>query len=292
MLQRQVGEVIINRVIESERPDFDAAGFFPKVTPEQWAPYRQRLAGWAMDTSANNLVFPMQSFLLRTRYHTIVVDTCVGDHKERARPNWNMTSSGEYLKRFAETGVRPEQVDFVMTTHFHTDHVGWNTRWENGRWVPTFPNAKYLFARREYAHWETEHRTQGKETNGGSFDDSVLPIVEAGKAVVIDSDHQPDPLLTIKDYPGHTPGSIAINLRDGGKQACFSGDIMHHPIQVYHPDWSSQFCWDQDMSARSRRKLLEDCVESDALLCPAHFGGANAGYVKRQGDSFRIDWDR
>ena len=109
MLERQVGEVIINRIIESERPDFDAAGFFPTITPEQWAPYRQRLAGWAMDPGVNGLVFPMQSFLLRTRHHTIVVDTCVGDHKERARPNWNMTSSGEYLKRFAETGVRPEQ---------------------------------------------------------------------------------------------------------------------------------------------------------------------------------------
>ena len=134
--------------------------------------------------------------------------------------------------------------------------------------------------------------TKSKEgVNDGSFDDSVLPIVEAGKAVMIESDHQPDPLITIKDYPGHTPGSIAINLKDAGKQACFSGDIMHHPIQVYHPDWSSQFCWDQEMSARSRRKLLEDCVEANALLCPAHFPGANAGYIKPQGDSFRIDWD-
>ncbi|HYC66419.1 MAG TPA: MBL fold metallo-hydrolase, partial [Reyranellaceae bacterium] len=161
----------------------------------------------------------------------------------------------------------------------------------NGRWVPTFRNAKYLFAKREYAHWEQERKSNDK-VNDGSFEDSVLPIVEAGKAVMIGSDEQPDPLLTIADYPGHTPGSIAINLRDGGKQACFSGDIMHHPIQVYHPDWSSQFCTDQDLSARSRRKLLEDCVSTNALLCPAHFPGANAGYIKRRGDSFAIDWDR
>ena len=120
----------------------------------------------------------------------------------------------------------------------------------------------------------------------------MLPIVEAGKAVMIDSDHQPDPLLTIKDYPGHTPGSIAINLKDGGKQACFSGDIMHHPIQVYHPDWSSQFCSDQELSAKSRRKLLEDCSESNALLCPAHFPGANAGFIKPAGNAFKIEWDK
>ncbi len=105
-----------------------------------------------------------------------------------------------------------------MCTHLHVDHVGWNTKLENGRWVPTFPNAKYLFAKREYAHWETERGAQGEgKVNDGSFDDSVLPIVEAGKAVMIESDHQPDPLLTIKDYPGHTPGSIAINLKDEGR---------------------------------------------------------------------------
>ena len=133
MLERTVGDVTITRIIESERPDFDAAQFFPSITPEQWAPYRQRLAGWALDPAVNGLVFPMQSFLVRTRHHTIVVDTCVGDHKARARPNWNMTASGEYLKRLAEAGVRPEQVDYVLTTHFHTDHVGWNTRWEGNR---------------------------------------------------------------------------------------------------------------------------------------------------------------
>jgi glyoxylase-like metal-dependent hydrolase (beta-lactamase superfamily II) len=159
--------------------------------------------------------------------------------------------------------------------------------------VPTFPNARYLFGKKEYAHWESERSKQGEgKVNDGSFDDSVLPVVEAGKAVMIDSDHQPDALLTIKDYPGHTPGSIAINLKDGGRQACFSGDIMHHPIQVYHPDWSSQFCSDQAMSAHSRRQLLEDCVESNTLLCPAHFPGANAGYIKTAGNAFRIEWDR
>ena len=168
---------------------------------------------------------------------------------------------------------------------------GWNTKLENGRWVPTFKNAKYLFAKREYAHWENERKSGKEHVNDGSFEDSVLPIVEAGRAVMIASDEQPDPLLTIKDYPGHTPGSIAINLKDGGRTATFSGDIMHHPIQVYHPDWSSQFCTDQDLSAKSRRRLLEDCVESNALLCPAHFPGANAGYIKQRGASFAIDWD-
>ena len=131
------------------------------------------------------------------------------------------------------------------------------------------------------------HQVRTADENG-----RTETVVEAGKAVLIESDHQPDPLLTIKDYPGHTPGSIAINLRDGGQQASFAGDIMHHPIQVYHPDWSSQFCSDQALSAKSRRKLLEDCVESNALLCPAHFPGANAGHIKPEGNAFKIEWDK
>jgi beta-lactamase superfamily II metal-dependent hydrolase len=144
----RVGEVTITRVIESERPDFDAAQFFPDITPERWAPYRQRLAGWAMDVGSNGLVFPMQAFLVRTKHHTIVVDTCVGDHKKRVRPTWNMTTGGEFMKRFAETGVKPEQVDYVMCTHMHNDHVGWNTRWENGRWVQPSPTRNTSSARR------------------------------------------------------------------------------------------------------------------------------------------------
>ena len=184
MRERKVGDVLITRVIESERPDFDAGQFFPNITAEQWAPYRQRLSGWAMDTASNGFVFPMQSFLVRTRHHTIVVDTCVGDHKKRVRPMWNMTTSGEFLKRFAETGVRPEDVDYVMCTHMHNDHVGWNTRWENGRWVPTFPKAKYIFTRRSWTYWAGLH----KETPQNQIEDSVLPIVEQGRAQLVKND--------------------------------------------------------------------------------------------------------
>src|SRR5678816_4142093 len=137
----------------------------------------------------------------------------IGNDKPRPlRPKWNMKTDDTYMRALKAAGFSVGDIDFVMCTHLHVDHVGWNTRLENGRWVPTFPNAKYLFAKREYAHWEQEHKSTGIETNGGSFDDSVLPVVEAGKAVMIDSDHQPDPLLTIKDYPGHTPGSIACLL--------------------------------------------------------------------------------
>jgi glyoxylase-like metal-dependent hydrolase (beta-lactamase superfamily II) len=263
---------------------------FPKFNQEAFDAHKDWMVPEHVEPGSDRLVGSVHTWVVKTGKHTILIDTCLGNHKDRHNPGWNKLNT-PFLQRLEDCGCHPDSVDFVMCTHLHVDHVGWNTKLENGRWVPTFKNARYLFGKREYAHWESEHKTQGKETNGGSFDDSVLPVVEAGKAVMIDSDHQPDPMLTIKDYPGHTPGSIAINLKDGGRQACFSGDIMHHPIQVYHPDWSSQFCTDQELSAKSRRRLLEDCVESGALLCPAHFPGANAGYIKREGDAFRIDWD-
>jgi len=205
MLQQQVGDITIHRILESERPDFDAAGFFPQITPEQWAPYRQRLAGWALDPAVNGLVFPMQSFLVKTRHHTIVVDTCVGDHKERARANWNMTSSGAYLARLAEAGVRPEQVDYVMTTHFHTDHVGWNTRWDNGRWVPTFPNARYVMSEKEWAYWSAMH----KETPQNQIADSVIPIVESGLAQMVKNDFALDDEVRFESTWGHTPDHMS-----------------------------------------------------------------------------------
>jgi glyoxylase-like metal-dependent hydrolase (beta-lactamase superfamily II) len=289
---RSIGNATIQKVEEINGPGFAAKRMFPRFDQQAFDAQKGWMSPEHVAGENDKLVMSIHTWIVKTPRHTILIDTCLGNHKQRANPGWNNLDT-PFLDRLKACGCPAESVDFVMCTHLHVDHVGWNTKLENGRWVPTFPNAKYLFAKREYAHWENERKTQDAGTvNGGSFDDSVLPVVEAGKAVMIDSDHQPDALLTLKDYPGHTPGSIAINLRDGGKQATFSGDIMHHPIQVYHPDWSSQFCWDLDLSARSRRKLLEDCAESNALLCPAHFGGANAGYVKPQGDSFRIDWDR
>jgi glyoxylase-like metal-dependent hydrolase (beta-lactamase superfamily II) len=290
MAARAIGNATIEKVEEICGPGFKPARMFPKFNQEAFDAQKSWMVPHHVEPGSDRLIGSVHTWVVKTGRHTILIDTCLGNHKARHNPGWNQLNT-PFLERLQACGCHPDSVDFVMCTHLHVDHVGWNTRLENGRWVPTFRNARYLFARREYAHWETEHKTKGAETNGGSFDDSVLPVVEAGKAVMIDSDHQPDPLLTIRDYPGHTPGSIAINLTDGGQHACFSGDIMHHPIQVYHPDWSSQFCFDQEQSARSRRALLEACTESGALLCPAHFPGANAGYIKPEGNSFRIDWD-
>src|SRR5690242_3062049 len=286
MLERTVGDVTITRILESERPDFDAAQFFPQITAEQWAPYRARLAGWALDPAVNGLVFPMQSFLVRTRHHTIVVDTCVGDHKQRARPNWNMTSSGDYLKRLAEAGVRPEQVDFVLTTPFHTDHVGWNTRWEQGRSVPTFPNARYVVSEKEWTYWSGLHR----ETPQPQIADSVIPIVEAGRAQMVKNDFAISDEVRFESTWGHTPDHMSVHVTSRGQHAVITGDLIHSPVQCLETAWVPRPDFDPKQAAATRRAFLDRYCEQDVLVCASHFPSPSFGRVVREGNGFWFEY--
>jgi glyoxylase-like metal-dependent hydrolase (beta-lactamase superfamily II) len=288
MLERKVGDVIINRIIESERPDFDAGQFFPRLAPDEWAPYRERLAGWALDPASNALTFPMQSFLLRTRHHTIVVDTCVGDHKVRARPGWNMTSSGAYLERFAETSVRPEDVDYVLCTHMHTDHVGWNTRMEDGRWVPTFPNARYVMSEKEWTYWSAVH----KDTPQNQIVDSVIPIVESGLAGMVTNDFAVDDEVWFESTPGHTPDHVSVRIASRGAHAVITGDLIHSPVQCLRPDWVPRPDFDPAQAAATRRAFLERYCERDVLVCASHFPSPSFGKVVRDGDAFWFRYEK
>lgn len=288
MLQRQVGDIVINRIVESERPDFDAAQFFPEIAADQWAPYRQRLAGWAMQTASNALIFPMQSFLLRTRHHTVVVDTCVGDHKQRARPTWNMTSSGTYLKRLADTGVRPEDVDYVMCTHMHPDHVGWNTRLENGRWVPTFPKARYVMSEKEWTYWSAFH----KDTPQNQIADSVIPIVESGRAQMVKNDFAIDEDVWFESTPGHTPDHVSVRIASRGAQAVISGDLIHSPVQCLETEWVPRPDFDPPQAAATRRAFLERYCERDVLVCASHFPSPSFGHIIREGNAFWFTYEK
>ena len=291
MTIRTIGAASFQRVLEFSLPGFRPSKMFPRFDQAAFDAQKHWMVPEFVQAESDRLVGSVHSWLVRTPHHTILIDTCLGNHKSRTNPGWNNLDT-PFLARLAEAGVQPEEVDLVMCTHLHVDHVGWNTRLVDGRWVPTFPNARYVMARKEYAHWEAE-RSQSEPgiVNDGSFDDSVLPVVEAGQAVFVDADHQPDDLFTIIEAPGHTPGSVVLRLAGGGQEALFTGDIMHHPIQVYHPDWSSQFCWDPALSAVTRRRVLEHCVEHNSLLCPAHFPGANAGFIRQKDDAFAIQWD-
>jgi len=169
---------------------------------------------------------------VKTGRHTILIDSCLGNDKERpTRPQFHRLRT-PYIADLARAGIRVEDVDYVMCTHLHWDHVGWNTRLDNGRWVPTFPNARYVMARREFAHWEAVHQ-RGEETpHRTAFEDSVLPVVRTGQSVLVDDDYALEDGLWFEGAPGHTPGNVVIHARSAGATAVFMGDVIHHPLQL------------------------------------------------------------
>jgi glyoxylase-like metal-dependent hydrolase (beta-lactamase superfamily II) len=255
----------------------------PGLTPEVLAENR----AWMREAKALDeqdvLILCFQSYVIKTPHHTILVDSCIGNDKPRPqRPKWNMKSDDTYLSGFAAAGFSVDDIDFVMCTHLHVDHVGWNTRLENGRWVPTFPKARYVFAKQEFDYW-TE---QNAKAEVPPFADSVLPVVEAKRHELVGNDHQIGDHVRILPTPGHTPGHIAITMGHGKDDAVFSGDLMHSPIQTLYPELSVKFDLDQAKAATTRRSFLERYCDTDTLCCTAHFPSPSVGKIRRKGSGF------
>lgn len=289
----RVGGFEVDRVVETEGP-FAALDFLlPGISPDLVAAHSDWLLPRYVDPADGRVIMAFQSFVLRTRRHTILIDTCVGNDKLRPlRPTWHL-QRGPFLERMRAVGVAPESIDFVLCTHLHADHVGWNTQLVDGRWVPTFPNARYVFARREYQHWEAAHRATlaaGIEPlNHGSFADSVLPVVEAGRAVLVDTDHAIEDGVRLEAAPGHTPGNCVLHAHDGNEHVMFAGDVFHTAVQFADPSLSSQFCADPARSAQTRRALCERYADTPSTLLAAHFPAPVAGRIVRHRDAFRFD---
>ncbi|SED32252.1 Glyoxylase, beta-lactamase superfamily II [Rhizobiales bacterium GAS188] len=280
-----LGDVTIHRIIEQEGAFLPALEILPKLTPELLAENRDWLIPKALDAH-DMLRFCVQSYVVRTPHHTILIDSCVGNDKPRPnRPSWNMKTDDIYMRNLAAQGLRVEDIDFVLCTHLHVDHVGWNTRLENGRWVPTFPKARYVFAEPEYAHWQAENA----KAPVGPFADSVLPVMEAGKAELVQVDHALGDHVRLMPTPGHTPGHVAIAVGRGGDDAVFTGDLIHTPLQARYPEMSIRFDLDMDKAATTRRSFLERYCDTRTLCCTAHFPSPSVGHMKRWGDGFRCE---
>lgn len=284
---QQVGDFRIDRVLESETPFVEPEVFLPDFDPAVLEQNRDWLLPRYIDEASGKLILAMQSYVVRTERYTILVDACVGNDKERpARPMWHRAKF-PYLENMAAAGVRPEEIDFVMCTHLHIDHVGWNTKLVDGRWVPTFPNAKYIFAKKEYEFWEERDRSGEQGPVPNVFDDSVLPVMEAGQCELVDMDYQFDNGVWFEPAPGHTAGNVVINLKSGENTAVLSGDVMHHPLQLCCPHWSSRACEDREQSAKTRTALIERYADTPTLMAPAHFASPTMGYIDSHGDAFR-----
>ncbi|MEQ8734240.1 MAG: MBL fold metallo-hydrolase [Rhodospirillaceae bacterium] len=270
------GPFEIIRVVEMSGAFRPPEFLFPDATAESFAETKTSKDSRFFDAKTGLLMMSFHTMVVKTPRHTILVDTCVGNHKERpALPDWHRRD-GPFLADLAAAGVAPESVDFVLCTHLHADHVGWNTKLLDGRWVPTFPNAKYIMARQEVDHWTHVAATSDEPANHRSWDDSVQPILDAGQALLVDSDYEIEPGVHLVPAPGHTPGNVVLHISDGKKVAYMIGDTIHHPVQIERPAWSSTFCWDKDISRATRTKFLESVADTGAIILPAHFAGPTA----------------
>ena len=277
MTKRQLGDITIERILELEAPLATPLEFFDEAVPEAVAPHRHWLEPKALDPASGKMILPVQSYLVRTRHHTILIDACIGCRKSYdGVPEWKDRRDETWLRNLAAAGVGPGDIDYVFCTHFHVDHCGWNTRLVDGRWTPTFANAKYIFAADEYAASEADDSLV--------FRENVLPIMEARQAVLVDMDYALDDEVWLEPTPGHTAGHVAVNLASKGERAVMCGDLMHNPIQLAHPEWSPKFDYDPAASAETRRRFLDSHCETDTLVLTAHFPSPSVGRVVRHAE--------
>lgn len=285
-----IGGILVQRVLEAEMPRCKPQVLLPEAQDDLIAPHRDFLEPCMIDPATGFLILSWHSFVVRTRRSVIVVDTCGGNDKHRPqKPRYHLQRH-PYLENLAALGLRPENVDFVLCTHLHVDHVGWNTRLLNERWVPTFPNAKYIFSKDEWSFWQQRHKNADFKDDP-FYDDSILPVIDAGQAELVSSDYQIDEGVWLEPSPGHTPGHVCLRVSSGGNNAVLSGDLMHHVIQVLEPDWSSCWCVDPAHSRRTRRAFLEKYADTGTLVMPAHFPTPSAGRVESAERNFRFQFD-
>ncbi len=282
-----LGGVWVDRVLENEAPLLAPDILFPDFDPEVLDAHRDWLEPNLLQPGTNLLILAFNSYVIRTKHHVILVDTCTGNDKERPhKPRYHM-KNWPFLERLTAVGLSPADIDFVMCTHLHVDHVGWNTRLINGRWVPTFPNARYLFTKDELDHWQNDEK-RALYTTDPYFEDSLLPVIEAGQADFVDMDYAFDDAAWLDPTPGHTPGHVCVHVKGTHSEAVMSGDLMHHAFQCTMPAWNSCFCVDPTASREMRRAFLDRHADSDTLIMPAHFPTPSVGRIRRDGDAFRF----
>ena len=280
----KVGNITIHRIVEQEGPFFEMLRFFPKLTEEVLEENRAWLQPKYMSPK-DELMMCFQSYLVRTPHHNILIDTCVGNDKPRpTRPFWNMMRSDRFEKELAATGLGVGDIDFVMCTHLHVDHVGWNTRLDNGRWVPTFPKARYLFADRELEFWTKRNKDDAAQCPWVT--DSVLPIVAANRADIVKSQYAFNDLITLFPTPGHTIDHYSVQVGRPGADAVITGDMIHSPLQARYPEFGMMSDYDPVQAGQSRRELFGRLCDSATIMCTAHFPSPSRGRFVRWKDAF------
>lgn len=229
----------------------------------------------------------IQCWILKTPSHTIVIDTCGGNDKDRPlSPRFHRLAT-QFPERLRAAGVEPDKVDMVILTHLHVDHVGWNTRLDGDRWVPMFPNAQHIVSAVELEARDPQRGAASRPPAAwNTYNDSVAPILEAGLVRTVEGNETLLPGIELVPIPGHAPGQMAVLARSNGQEAFFIADVMHNPIQIRYPDWNSKYCENQDLARETRAKVLRHAADNGSLIFPGHFGSPHCGYVRRAGDGY------
>jgi glyoxylase-like metal-dependent hydrolase (beta-lactamase superfamily II) len=293
MKTQKLGAIEISKVVEIPSLALQATWLMPDITPDILADGRTWLGPEFIDPTAEVVHLSFHSFVVKTPRHNIPVDTCCGNDKQRpSMPAWHLLNT-PYLRELAALSLQPEDIDIVLCTHLHADHVGWNTRLIDGRWVPTFPNARYIMSAVEYAHWHKLHAANPPEpVTRGAFADSVLPVVEHGQAMMVASDFLVDVELGegvwLEPSPGHSPGHVCVHVKGGGHHALLCGDAIHHPVQMTHPHLSIGADFDRAQAIATRRNIMERYADTETLLLTDHFVSPTACHIVSHRDNFRM----
>jgi glyoxylase-like metal-dependent hydrolase (beta-lactamase superfamily II) len=281
-LQWKIGDVTITRVVETVK-HVDMPRLLTNTDDEVLASHGSWLQPHFVDP-AGRLVLSIHAFAIDTGTRRIIVDTCIGN--DRVIPEMNVHEwKTTFLSDLAEAGFSRESVDTVICTHLHFDHVGWNTMLVEGRWVPTFPNARYLLCRDEWAHWSA----QGEGGYAATLDDAVRPVFDAGLVDLVASDERVCDEIRLVPTPGHTPGHVAVQVESQARRALITGDCAHHPVQFAEPGWCSGADSDPEQSEATRRRLLAECADRDVVVLGTHFAPPCSGRIVSDGNGYRFD---
>jgi glyoxylase-like metal-dependent hydrolase (beta-lactamase superfamily II) len=277
-----IGKVTVTKIVELEATG-GTRFILPQATREAVMPI-EWLRPHFMDDEGR-LKMSIHALVIETPTRRMIVDTCLGNDKQgREVPTWN-NLSGPFLKDLAAAGFARETIDTVMCTHLHVDHVGWNTMKVDGQWVPTFPKARYLMGQREFEYWRDQTKQHDQQL---IFADSVKPVFDAGLVDLVETDHRISPEVSFVPTLGHTPGHVSVHISSEGEEALITGDFVHHPCQMAHPEWAATVDYDQKASTATRRDVFGRLAGTPTLVIGTHFAGATAGHIVRDGDAFRL----
>jgi glyoxylase-like metal-dependent hydrolase (beta-lactamase superfamily II) len=289
---RMIGDARVTRVLEYSGPTHAPEFLFPEVPRGERDGAIVAASSWLAPhhyvPHMDRFVVTIQLWLVHAAGNVILIDTGVGSFKKRAAPRMDMLNT-LVMPWLEAAGAAPGQVTHVVHTHLHTDHVGGNTVWRDGRWEPAFPNARYLMPRVEFDHWRTEYDAGDRDVQAGSFADSVMPVVDAGLVDFIDATGEVAGCLLPEMVAGHAPGMMSFRLRSNGEEGMFSTDTMHSPIQVVRPDWNDRYVLNADQARASRHATLARAADRGALIMPMHFGAPYCGYVRHQQDGYAFE---